>query len=69
MRVRDWRETAADRQRWVPLEHAGELPAPAAFADVLAIDDAVERLAAQDPDQARIIELRLFAGPMDRPQE
>ena len=33
-----------------------------AAADVLAIDQALERLAALDPDQARIIELRFFAG-------
>ena len=31
-------------------------------ADVLAIDDALERLAAQDAEQARIVELRFFAG-------
>lgn len=33
-----------------------------AAADVLAIDDALERLAALDPDQARIVELRFFGG-------
>ena len=31
-------------------------------ADVLAIDDALERLAAVDPDQVRIVEMRFFAG-------
>jgi RNA polymerase sigma factor (TIGR02999 family) len=31
-------------------------------ADVLAIDEALERLATIDPDQARIVELRFFAG-------
>lgn len=31
-------------------------------ADVLAIDDALEQLAALDPDQARIVELRFFGG-------
>jgi len=31
-------------------------------ADVLAIDEALERLAAQDADQARVVELRFFAG-------
>lgn len=30
--------------------------------DVLALNDALERLAALDPDQARIVELRYFAG-------
>ena len=33
-----------------------------AAADVLAIDQALERLTLLDPDQARIIELRFFAG-------
>jgi RNA polymerase sigma factor (TIGR02999 family) len=31
-------------------------------AEVLAIDEALERLAAIDPDQARLVELRYFAG-------
>ena len=31
-------------------------------ADVLAIDDALHRLAALDPEQERIVELRFFAG-------
>lgn len=33
-----------------------------AVADVLAIDDALGRLAAIDADQARLVELRFFAG-------
>ena len=37
-------------------------PAEAHAADMLAIDGALERLAALDADQARIIELRFFAG-------
>lgn len=37
-------------------------PAARDVADVLAIDAALERLAAIDPEQARIIELRFFAG-------
>ncbi len=32
------------------------------IADVLAIDEALERLAVRDADQVRIIELRFFAG-------
>src|SRR5512146_823330 len=32
------------------------------IGDVLAIDEALERLAARDADQVRIIELRFFAG-------
>lgn len=35
---------------------------PGAAADVLAIDRALERLSAIDEDQARIVELRFFAG-------
>ena len=31
-------------------------------ADVLAIDEVLERLAAIDPDQVRIVEMRFFAG-------
>jgi RNA polymerase sigma factor (sigma-70 family) len=30
--------------------------------DVIALDEALERLAAIDPDQARLVELRYFAG-------
>jgi RNA polymerase sigma factor (TIGR02999 family) len=37
---------------------AGEV----AGVDVLALDAALERLAALDPDQARLVELRFFAG-------
>lgn len=36
--------------------------APGVAADVLAIDEALERLAAIDADQARLVELRFFAG-------
>ena len=42
------------------------LPEPAAeaaaIADVLAIDEALERLTALDADQGRLVELRFFAG-------
>jgi DNA-directed RNA polymerase specialized sigma24 family protein len=37
-------------------------PADSRVADVVAIDDALLRLAARDPDQVRVIELRFFAG-------
>lgn len=43
----------------------GEVPAGGAdraLADVLAVDQALERLAALDADQARIVELRYFGG-------
>ena len=33
-----------------------------ALANVLAIDDALQRLATHDPDQVRVVELRFFAG-------
>lgn len=46
----------------VSLEQAGEVAEPQAVADVLAVDEALERLAAHDPDQSRIVELRFFAG-------
>ena len=41
---------------------AADMPAPAPDLDVLALDDALERLAAIDPQQARVVELRYFAG-------
>lgn len=45
-----------------PGQHTVDAPGDAAAADVLAVDQALERLTAIDPDQARIIELRFFAG-------
>src|SRR5262249_13382920 len=48
------------RQR-VPLEEA--LPAPPDDADgLLALDEALKRLEAEDPEAARIVQLRYFAG-------
>ena len=35
---------------------------PQRDADLLAVDDAIEKLAALDPRQARIVELRFFGG-------
>ena len=46
----------------VSLDVAADQSDDARVADVLAIDEALERLAVQDPDQVRIIELRFFAG-------
>lgn len=40
-------------------EHA---VAPASGVDVIALDEALERLAAVDPQQSRVVELRFFAG-------
>ena len=45
-----------------PAQHTVEARGDAAAADVLAVDQALERLTRIDPDQARIIELRFFAG-------
>jgi RNA polymerase sigma factor (TIGR02999 family) len=42
--------------------HAESDAAGPAAADVLAIDEALERLASLDGDQARIVELRFFTG-------
>jgi RNA polymerase sigma factor (TIGR02999 family) len=41
-------------------EDAGPEHSP--ISDVLAVDRALERLAARDPEHARIVELRFFAG-------
>ena len=40
----------------------GELAAPAPEVDVLALDEALERLAALDAQQAKVVEFRYFAG-------
>jgi RNA polymerase sigma factor (TIGR02999 family) len=45
----------------VTLDHAEEV-ARAPEVDVLAVHEALERLAAFDPQQARIVELRFFGG-------
>lgn len=47
---------------FVTLSAASEEPDNARTSDLLAIEDALERLAAIDDDQVRIIELRFFAG-------
>ncbi len=40
----------------------GNAAAPQSSVDVVALDQALERLAAVDPQQSRIVELRFFAG-------
>jgi RNA polymerase sigma factor (TIGR02999 family) len=45
----------------VPLD-AVAIPAEAPSADLLALDEALARLAAEDPTKARLVELRFFAG-------
>jgi len=47
---------------FVPLQQAGDRGRSAAVVDVLAIDTALTRLADLDADQARLVELRFFAG-------
>jgi RNA polymerase sigma factor (TIGR02999 family) len=38
------------------------VPAPAPPVDIVALDDALQRLASVDPQQSRVVELRFFAG-------
>lgn len=46
----------------VSLDAAAEAPDDFGVEDVLAVDDALQRLAAIDPEQVQIVELRFFAG-------
>ena len=50
-----------DRERAAPNDPAGGEPAVETI-DLLALDDALRRLAALDPRKARLVELRYFAG-------
>jgi RNA polymerase sigma factor (TIGR02999 family) len=45
----------------VPLEE-GEVAAAESDVDLVALDDALSRLSALDPQQARVVELRYFSG-------
>src|SRR5262245_21325164 len=62
------RRKAADKRggdrRKVTLDEAASLAAPEGTPadDLLALDEALTRLAAEDPDKARLVELRYFAG-------
>jgi RNA polymerase sigma factor (TIGR02999 family) len=47
---------------FVSLAEAAEASVEHSIANVLAIDEALARLTARDPDQVRIIELRFFGG-------
>ena len=58
-RLADKRGGALQR---VTLGHASAGSETDADLDVLALHDALERLAALDPDQARLVELRYFGG-------
>jgi RNA polymerase sigma-70 factor, ECF subfamily len=51
---------AVDREGARPAAAAGDAPLDA--VDLLALDDALARLAAFDPAKARLVELRYFAG-------
>jgi RNA polymerase sigma factor (TIGR02999 family) len=56
---------AQKRQGGCRVELSDDLPVEAASTsalDVLALDAALQRLAALDPQQARVVELRYFAG-------
>jgi RNA polymerase sigma factor (TIGR02999 family) len=45
----------------IPLDGVDE-PAEGKSADLLALDSALDKLAARDPRQARLVELRYFGG-------
>jgi RNA polymerase sigma factor (TIGR02999 family) len=45
----------------VPIESI-DVPAVEPDADLLSIDEALEKLAAEDPRKARVVELRFFGG-------
>jgi RNA polymerase sigma factor (TIGR02999 family) len=47
--------------------HSGLAAFPEPDLDVIALDEALDRLAARDPAKARLVELRYFAG-MTMPQ-
>jgi RNA polymerase sigma factor (TIGR02999 family) len=51
----------ADRRQRVPLEGV-EVETPGEAVDVLALDEALTRLAAEDEQKARVVELRYFGG-------
>ncbi len=58
-RARAKRAAKRDGGRRVEL---ADFPAPLPDAQLLALDDALERLAATHPDHAKLVELRFFAG-------
>jgi RNA polymerase sigma factor (TIGR02999 family) len=46
----------------ISLDHIGELAAGEGPADLVALDDALDELAAHDSRKARVVELRFFGG-------
>jgi len=59
-RRQDALKRGGDRER-VPLRD-DELRAPVPDPDILAVDDALERLSRLDPRKGRVVELRFFGG-------
>jgi RNA polymerase sigma factor (sigma-70 family) len=59
--LHDTRLAASGVEGGGPGAGAGSMPVPGDI-DVLALDEALTRLAAFDPEQARIVELRYFGG-------
>jgi RNA polymerase sigma factor (TIGR02999 family) len=55
------REKHGGRRRRVELSEAQPAP-PEAAADLLALDEALSRLATEDPEAAGVVQLRYFAG-------
>ena len=53
------RNASRSMNRWWPIDNAGSAEAA---VDVLELDAALEKLAALDPQQAKIVELRYFGG-------
>lgn len=61
------RHKRGGKQEHVPLNDADELPTPTFLADdqaeeLIALDEALQRLAAFNPEGARIVQLRFFGG-------
>jgi RNA polymerase sigma factor (TIGR02999 family) len=51
-----------DGARTLPLDDAAQIGGGTVNIDVLALDEALTRLAAIDPQQSRVVELRFFGG-------
>ena len=60
-RARHTRKRGGSRT-FVSLDAASDAPSEPRIADILALDEALDRLGQRDPDQQRIVELRFFAG-------
>ncbi len=58
-RHREKRGGAAEN---LPIEHALHIGTPQKSVDLMALDEALERLAKFDPRQVKIVELRYFSG-------